>query len=1189
MPITQTEQKLADINDEGYFEKLATAVLREADADCAAVIHTGVNPTGRTVPSPVDGIVIRTEINPPRLISLQHTTTAKKNLRGKWLGAPDGDFVKSAKVYAEAKKSTPKMTGKLILATNQDPDSDLVVDVGTECAAADMDNQIWGRGRLAHFLDFNPTGQYIRRKYLGIAPELISKPLLLELSGKSLEVHAPKDDAGLRVPRELDAELKIRRRLMFLIGRSGNGKSVACHKKLQQHVREGGFALVLTDEHIVRAATLTDAVGAALHELHPELVSNAGRDALSLCSPTEPLYLTVEDINRSGRAADLAEKLFAWLKTQDKEAGFPVQVICPIWPDAWRALDRGVQEAAAASVIQVDPFSSLEGRAAVQRRAQTSGRALSDMAADKISSELGHDPLLIAIYRDPSKPPIAGRVIEQFVDDNLQRVAKEGGHHVAADYRMALRALAAQMLQRRMLNPRWSELRRWSGLSETDLKCIGHLVHDGKVLYLGGTSDRQAIAYRHDRIRDWILSDAIAGMAETETLNEEVLQEPYYAQVLGGAVALRPTDSKFVASLRSHNPLALFYAYRQLPDDPKDGRGGVATTITAWLESGVSNDPDLRNLRWEALRLLADTDGREVKALSDLLQKNNWAYWQAQFRNGNLGGLMLFLASRPATTDPMRDALVVHAKQRFGRNLIAELEKLLKRGDLDEASRQLTLRLAGHLADPALAAAIAICWENDADREKLARDYLWAAAQCCGNDAQTFLKPILDLWETLPARDRLAHDDMCGAFGRQAPVNALAYLVTRASGDLRWPITLMLWYVDDPVSLRLIAEEMAASLRQAEGSKGIALFYDQAPSPWERPWDGPRTMSAASRASLLTLWQTAGADIYLRKAAFRLWAANKLEGDLGILQKAIPSSGLDEKIFRERLIRGDTTAIPFLRENILGSNQPWAWWWCAKYAWSDELIGFMDDELTRRPKTLVGSDELAPLLLKMPPEAAETLIVKHWSVMRDDPGCVRAALMVGTPKLRQLVRDAVETHESPVTLLKHFGMYACGGVQDYPGISREEQIVAFAPYFHLLSEHDVRRLWDTCNKLGFFEARKQFVDPLMRQKDGVPFVDEDATDVALDRMAKPDRLNWVDRWLEDFRRTGADTDMIFGQVSGWLSRRQTIDAFRLVCEILMTIGERKHLAVLDVYSGTEEEADSLKENARYAVMRRSLV
>src|SRR6202012_97415 len=118
--------------------------------------------------------------------------------------------------------------------------------------------------------------------------------------------------------------------------------------------------------------------------------------------------------------------------------------------------------------------------------------------------------------------------------------------------------LATQMLLRHVLNPRWSELRKWSGLSEVDLKCIGHLVNNKKVLYLDGTSERQAIAYRHDRVRDWILSDAVADMADVGALSVEIVQEPYYAQVLGGAAALRPTDSKFISSLRSHNPLALF-------------------------------------------------------------------------------------------------------------------------------------------------------------------------------------------------------------------------------------------------------------------------------------------------------------------------------------------------------------------------------------------------------------------------------------------------------------------------------------------------------------------------------------------------------------------------------------------------------------------------------------------------------
>src|ERR1035441_8255813 len=122
--------------------------------------------------------------------------------------------------------------------------------------------------------NFNPTGQYLRRKFLDINVELISKSLLRELSSTNLEIHAPKDDAALRVSRRLDADLNTSARMTFLIGRSGNGKSVACHKKLTGRVKAGGFALVLTHEHIAKAATLPDAVGAALHEQRSALTAS---------------------------------------------------------------------------------------------------------------------------------------------------------------------------------------------------------------------------------------------------------------------------------------------------------------------------------------------------------------------------------------------------------------------------------------------------------------------------------------------------------------------------------------------------------------------------------------------------------------------------------------------------------------------------------------------------------------------------------------------------------------------------------------------------------------------------------------------------------------------------------------------------------------------------------------------------
>jgi len=56
MSAENTEQALAAINDEGLFERLATAILREANPTYGSLAHPGVNVKGKTVKSPLDGI-----------------------------------------------------------------------------------------------------------------------------------------------------------------------------------------------------------------------------------------------------------------------------------------------------------------------------------------------------------------------------------------------------------------------------------------------------------------------------------------------------------------------------------------------------------------------------------------------------------------------------------------------------------------------------------------------------------------------------------------------------------------------------------------------------------------------------------------------------------------------------------------------------------------------------------------------------------------------------------------------------------------------------------------------------------------------------------------------------------------------------------------------------------------------------
>jgi hypothetical protein len=52
-----TDEALEGITDEGAFELLITAILGLAEPEYQRLIHVGINAQGKTIRSPVDGIV----------------------------------------------------------------------------------------------------------------------------------------------------------------------------------------------------------------------------------------------------------------------------------------------------------------------------------------------------------------------------------------------------------------------------------------------------------------------------------------------------------------------------------------------------------------------------------------------------------------------------------------------------------------------------------------------------------------------------------------------------------------------------------------------------------------------------------------------------------------------------------------------------------------------------------------------------------------------------------------------------------------------------------------------------------------------------------------------------------------------------------------------------------------------------
>lgn len=256
---TNTAKRLAEMTDEGLFERLATAVLREADAKYAALTHPGVNADGKTVRAPVDGIAYVVNSAPPHLVAAHHTTTAANGLANKWLHdpstvkarkgkptAPAGDLLKTAAIVQQERKRDATIVATLALTTNQEPSEGLVRDAHAAARDHDITLDIWSRSRLTHFLD-SPRGQWLRHAFLGIEQVKLSKELLAKLSRDSLQLFQPPgDNPDAWVDRAVDTDLSAtRREIVLLVADAGLGKSVASYKLLRSHVERGGFGLVL--------------------------------------------------------------------------------------------------------------------------------------------------------------------------------------------------------------------------------------------------------------------------------------------------------------------------------------------------------------------------------------------------------------------------------------------------------------------------------------------------------------------------------------------------------------------------------------------------------------------------------------------------------------------------------------------------------------------------------------------------------------------------------------------------------------------------------------------------------------------------------------------------------------------------------------------------------------------------------
>jgi hypothetical protein len=586
-----------------------------------------------------------------------------------------------------------------------------------------------------------------------------------------------------------------------------------------------------------------------------------------------------------------------------------------------------------------------------------------------------------------------------------------------------------------------------------------------------------------------------------------------------------------------------------------------------------------------------------------------WTGWQALFRNGDVsGGLQLCVEVEPGVGASWRDRQIDHAKMRFGSRLRVAIAQLLSKPDLGNDARVGALRLAGYLADPQLAGSIEASWNLDAEKGAHLKDYLWASAQCCGNDPDRFLGPVCDAWAAMPtegndnmpsARDSLAAHELRWAFHKDIPVSAVGYFIKRAKvEDLRWPITYMLHGLDHPDAVEFVIRELAETDRRLEGTQSFSPFSVSATDDWRRRQEEKgRPMSRESRERLLALWQNQSNDKFIRKQAFRFWASTETEGDLNVLRSVDASDPLADSALGQRLKRKDRSAIPDFIVKLKGDTKQRSYWWhLGQGIWSDELTRTLDEELAARGvsasrdwgKTTDIDYQVSKLIMALPPTEAEALLLKHWDHLQFTDAFVQAALYVATPRMLKHVDEVIKRCPAPKQLFKHIHWNYGVRTKGRAGVAHKKQIEAIAAYLDYIEDQTLRTLAEQCNELGWFELRKQLFDDRLRDKHGRLYLDENQIISSLDRLVSDNHIYWVDHWIEQYMKSGFSPAEVIRIIGTWLATQRTFTALQLAALAVIQIGRRQDLGILTVGMEPNDSAEALVADTTFAVKRRSL-
>jgi hypothetical protein len=1197
-----TGELLDEITDTGKFEALATAILRSSNPAYAALVHTGINAAGKTIASPVDGIVSLASTD--QIIVTGYTTISSEKLRGKWLDPEVGDAVKGIKEIQSSQPRTERVPATLILATNRAPNLDLIKDVGKLCFDAGVKLDLWERSRLTAFLDNDPEGQWLRQSLLGVAAQRISPSLLMDLSARSLKQYETQiTRAADLIPRrkgELLADRITSPGLTLLSSPSGHGKSALCLQLMRGALIQKRPALWLPGHLVEREDFRHVAIHRVLEELHGSALVPFNID------DGEPLLVIIDDVNKTSAPRVALEKTISWSRAGNAggqhDAATGVHLLVPVWPSMMHGLRQDVAKEITPDIVELAALDVDEAISVY--RIRTSDRDTSELEVAEIVQALGYDPLLIDLHDTGLPKEKRDQVIQDWITRQIQFISTKTSYPTSR-YRAVFRNLAIEMLLTRSLVPSASQVEGMLAGYPGAFDDLVLVMRESNLCSWQVLMDVQHLQFRHDRIRDTILADALGSLLDSDP-NNDILRDPFYTDFFGTAIVHRQFDALSVESASRLSRLALFAAMQQSGRSHVPSNGRLIEAIENLVAHQKADGVFPTTFFWAVGGFLARTDAPEVTKFCDDLPIPDFLAEEARVRNGQFNAILNYAFRHPLSlTYEGRDRLLLHVADKYP-HFMRSLARVLTDTNTDILVKRAALLVAGFTNSKNLACAVEACIaQHPLDDPRDVEAAIWAITQCCRINLESLLDTTLSAFSSLSA-DRPDNASLSpreyallDLGGRRIaeffPEMAVPMLIDQCikRPAIASELECFLSWVDDPraqqYSVRTRAKGMENAKKEGQETTGFWMM-EHMDVVWINVKLGRtrgRRMGPSSRKALEEIWLNPQESDETRQLAFERWCKQISHADLPLLRGDIPVGSLRDRVLRTRVGLGDHMAYTEYAErlSIIDQNQVAGWLGAARGAMSRELSNVIENCIVRFSEGMTEgmAEIISELLMELPPPVSGPILEAHWDELMRREQFFQAALFIGTRTLLNLASLEFQKSGQPREILEHVVMRFGFGIQGRSERVAIDHLENLYPYLDFLSLQDLSILWRQCNQRGWYDWRRHNLDPRIVGKPEAPSFDVESRYRSLDQLASYKRI-WSEWISQNFIEIGYSIDQSLTIIAEWAHQRSSAQVRWVASTLFMRHGNRRHLTLLKKF--LDDPSD--KASVEFAVMSRTL-